>query len=66
MLSNIAADLSSGQAVAYGMGDHVYTVDSVNLSLGTILLRNQAGGGYVTLDAQDAYTDYQLGAAATI
>jgi Calpain family cysteine protease/RTX calcium-binding nonapeptide repeat (4 copies) len=66
LLSNIAADLQGGQAVVYGANDHVYTVDSVNLAAGTILLRNQAGETYLTLDANDAYNDFQMGAAAVI
>jgi hypothetical protein len=66
LLTNIAALLADGDAVVYGMGDHVYTVDSVNLSAGTMLLRNQAGPSYVTLSAANAYSDYQMGAAGLV
>ena len=66
LLSNIASELDEGQAITYGMNDHVYTVDSVNLSAGTMVLRNQVGGVYVTLDATDAYNDFQMGADAVI
>jgi hypothetical protein len=66
LLSNISADLLADQAVTYGLDDHVFTVDSVNLAAGTLLLRNQVGGVVVAITAQLAYNDYQLGASATI
>lgn len=66
LLSNISTDLLDGQAVTYGMDNHVYTVDSVDLAAGTMLLRNQVGGVEVTVAALVAYDDYQLGASADI
>ena len=64
LLNNINSDLLKGEAVTYAMGGHVYTVDSVDLVAGTLKLRNQVGGGSVTLTAQAAYSSYAAGAVA--